>query len=190
MNTMNAITVEQVDHKDVTTKFGVKPTFSFRAGGEWFKTGFKRHGLNPGDVVSFPYSEGKFGKDVEPASITKGGSSGSATALASIPNVGTAIPIVGAVTTKSYTPSGGKGVFPIPALDGQRAIVRQNALTNARELYCGLATGDDTMDLAADSIIRLARKFEAYSCGDLDMEEVEAEAAADAKKASRAKKAA
>jgi hypothetical protein len=66
---------------------------------------------------------------------------------------------------------GGKGVFPIPALDGQRAIVRQNAITNARELYAASKGGkvfDFSRDVAAE-IVSVARFFEAYACGDLDM---------------------
>jgi hypothetical protein len=161
--------VEQVSSKPRTTRFGVKDTYSFKAGGEWFSTGFKKHNLNVGDSATFSYTDGSYGKDVDPASITKGtpttSPSGAKTAAAVVP---------------SY---GGKGVFPIPPLDGQRAIVRQNALTNARELVCthipstlyDASTETCKYEEVADLIVKVARKFEAYSCGDLDMEEVENE---------------
>jgi hypothetical protein len=63
-------------------------------------------------------------------------------------------------------------VFPIPALHGDRAIVRQNSLTNAVQLLredkeLAKLTPNDR----ATSIIAIARMFEAYSCGDLDAEE-------------------
>ena len=40
MTTMSGI-VEAISTKDVSTKFGVKPTFSFKVGGNWIKSGFK-----------------------------------------------------------------------------------------------------------------------------------------------------
>jgi hypothetical protein len=62
-------------------------------------------------------------------------------------------------------------VFPIPALHGDRAIVRQNSVTNAVKLITDSVHSTDEADWddLADMVIRIARKFEAYSCGDLDM---------------------
>jgi hypothetical protein len=164
-------TVEQIGSKDVNTRFGAKKTYSFKVGGAWYSTGFKDPKVNAGDVVSFDYNTGSYGNEADPKSITKG----SAPAAASSP-VTRVIPAV----------SSGKGVFPIPALDGQRSIIRQNALTNARELFVGAAGGKPmAWDESAmcDSIINMARKFEAYSAGDLDAEEVAAEMAAEKKAA-------
>ena len=70
-------------------------------------------------------------------------------------------------------------VFPIPPLHGDRAIVRQNALARATDIYIA-ARGGKPFELEADSldfVIRLARKFEAYTAGDLDLAEAEAESA-------------
>jgi hypothetical protein len=55
-------------------------------------------------------------------------------------------------------------------LHGDRAIIRQNSITNATKLYTdSQKQGTITdYDAASDVIIALARKFEAYSCGDLD----------------------
>ena len=79
------------------------------------------------------------------------------------------------VPAKSY--GGGSGykdkVFPIPALHGDRAIVRQNALARASDLYIA-ARGGKPFELEAstlDLVIAFARKFEAYTAGDLDMAE-------------------
>lgn len=166
MSVVSNVAVEQVSSKPVTTRFGNKTTYSFKAGGDWFKTNFKAHGLSAGDVISFSYTDGTYGKEVDPATIEKGATSVSSATAAS---AGTG----GGSTAKANTYSGGgKGVFPIGALDGQRSIIRQNALTNAREVFVA------NMILAkkvvaepneiAEAIIELARKFEAYTAGDLD----------------------
>lgn len=169
---INAI-VEQVSVKPRMTKFGQKDTFSFKAQGEWFNTGFKKHPLNVGDAVSCDYVDGSYGKDVDVSTIKKGTPSPN-----TVPAPGPAK--AGPVNGSTY---GGKGVFPIPPLDGQRSIVRQNCVTNARELVAAqfggkpFTIGDDTINL----VIHVARQFEAYSCGDSDVEEVEREIADEAR---------
>lgn len=92
--------------------------------------------------------------------------------------------IKGAVTKTDGVPnnnsgSGGKksysrGNFPIDPLDGQRSIIRQNALTNARELWAAAYVDrDENIDLVIDSIIYAARRFEAYTAGDLDRQKAQ-----------------
>lgn len=173
--------VQQVDSKAVNTKFGSKPTFSFQVDGQWFKTGFTRHGLNAGDVVSFNFNDGTYGKEVDAKAITKGGVGGAA------PGPALGLSAVGRdmVLGKPPTSYGNKGVFPIPALDGQRSIVRQNALTNAREVVVARMISQKSFgvlmdDTVADAIIVLARRFEAYTTGDIDAAEVAAEMRAEA----------
>lgn len=69
--------------------------------------------------------------------------------------------------------------FPVHPTAPERTINRQNALTAAVNMYVGTLGqehGDDfTFSIKAvsadDFIIELARKFEAYTTGDLDMEE-------------------
>ena len=64
-------------------------------------------------------------------------------------------------------------MFPIPALHGDRAIVRQNALARATDLYVA-ARGGKPFDLeisTLDLVISFARKFEAYTAGDIDLAE-------------------
>lgn len=148
--------VEQVDQKTVRTKFGEKPTYSAKVAGQWLKFGFKSHGLSVGDTIDAEYTPGTYGNEVKTFTSTKG--TGTPPPAASAPSA----------EAPAYKPTGGKGSFPIPPLDGQRAIVRQNAVTNARELYCAAAgvKGFAVDEASCDFIIKLARKFEAYSCGD------------------------
>lgn len=146
--------VSAMSSKEVNTKWGMKPTYSFQVDGQWFKTGFKKAKMNKGDNVQFTYTEGAYGNDVDVASVTVVG--GDATPA----------PSAQRAPSPSY---GSKGVFPIPPLDGQRAIVRQNALTNARELYTNCQpTKVKSLEDAAYEIIKVARVFESYACGDLD----------------------
>lgn len=87
----------------------------------------------------------------------------------------------GAHPATAYKPSGGssKGSFPIPALDGQRSIIRQNSLTQANALMSTWTSPIDhavysTAEGMAEKVIELARMFEAYSAGDLDAAEAAA----------------
>ena len=184
MTTITNVAIEQTDSKAVRTKFGEKKTYSFKANGVWYQTGFKFSGLNVGDVVSFDYTEDQYGKQVAVASIAKG-----ATPVLSGGSVPSSALPVGRAPAPSYS---SKGVFPIPALDGQRSIVRQNALTNAREAVMQKLGGEAALNLnqLGEAIVRLARYFESYTTGDMDMEEVKSEMAAEAKAPAKAKKAA
>jgi len=60
-----------------------------------------------------------------------------------------------------------RGAFPIGALDGQRSIIRQNAVTNANAFVASQG-----MTLQVDGLLELARSIEAYTTGDLDAQEV------------------
>ena len=165
-------TVQATSSKEVKTKFGAKNVYSFNVDGTWFKSGFKDPGVSRGDVVEFEYETGTYGNDINLASLKRG----SKVDIATIPT-----------PARSVAPSGGKGVFPIPPLDGQRAIVRQNALTNARELVVAsrhMKTSASALEIEqmAREIVRIAPIFEAYSCGDTEREEVEAEMAQEQEK--------
>ena len=155
--------VADISTKMVETKFGAKPTYSIKGSdGQWYKCGFKKPSAAVGDTVSFDYTEGKYGKDVDMTSFSKaaGGTTAPTPATPSAP-----------AAARSYGPPAKP--FPIPPLHGDRAIIRQNALTNARELFAVHLEINKTKDWDADVIaavvIGLARKFEAYSAGDLDM---------------------
>ncbi|CAB4217456.1 hypothetical protein UFOVP1590_49 [uncultured Caudovirales phage] len=159
--------VEQISSKEVNTKWGAKPTYSFKVNGSWVSTSFKNSGVNVGDEVSFDGENTTYGLQTKSVSITAKGAGG-------VPGTPTPTPAA-SKPTGSY---GGSRVFPIPALHGDRSIVRQNALARATELYVG-ARGGKPFDLdvadVSTVIISLARKFEAYTAGDLDMAEAVAE---------------
>lgn len=63
------------------------------------------------------------------------------------------------------------GQFPVPPDHPDRSIIRQNALTNAREVLMVVYTSFTSAVEMADSIIDLARQFERYTAGDIEMEE-------------------
>lgn len=154
--------VEQVSQKDVSTKFGVKPTFSLKVDGSWVKCGFKNPKANVGDEVQFDGESGAYGMEAKNVVVTAKG--------AGVPPV-----VAGSVAVKAPAYSGGykDKVFPVPPLHGDRSIIRQNSLARATEIIIAAYGGksftfdDGLLDLA----IKTARKFEAYSAGDLDLAE-------------------
>ena len=163
--TMTTGTVEAVSTKDVTTKFGVKPTYSMKVNGNWIKCGFKNPGVDVGYTVDFDGVSGTYGIETKAVNIIS--------RSAATPPPAT-VAVMG--TSPAPKPSYGgykEKAFPIPALHGDRAIVRQNALARATDLYIA-ARGAKPFELEAESldfVIKLARKFEAYTAGDLDMAE-------------------
>jgi len=164
--TMMTGIVEQVSTKDVTTKFGTKPTYSIKVNGGWVKCGFKNHNAHVGDEVEFDGNTGTYGLETKAVTVIRKGSGAAPAAATSNKETASAAPV------KSY---GGfkEKVFPIPALHGDRAIVRQNALARATDLYIA-ARGGKPFELEGsnlDFVIKLARKFEAYTAGDLDLAE-------------------
>lgn len=73
------------------------------------------------------------------------------------------------------TPSsaGRRGTFPIAPADGQRSIIRQNALARAVEVIALMPDGlESRADIAAEAV-RLAAGFEQFTAGDLDAEQEE-----------------
>ncbi len=147
-----------------------------------YELGFKKPELDIGAEVNFMW-EIKFGKRaVDPATLTRGaGPSGTYTASATAP--------LGGAPPEPKPPYQGGGAagkpFPVPKTSGERAIIRQNALTNARELVVSTQPVVNTDELVSE-IIRVARRFEAYSTGDLEMDEVEKVVKAKSKKAEAA----
>lgn len=64
----------------------------------------------------------------------------------------------------------GAKTFPVGPLHPDRSIIRQNSLGHAVEAIYHTSWDDySTIEEYADRIIEMARKFEAYSAGDLDM---------------------
>jgi hypothetical protein len=165
--TMMTGIVEAVSTKDVNTKFGNKPTFSLKINGGWVKCGFKNPNASVGDEVEFDGNTGTYGLETKAVNIIR---KGAAVAPAATSNSTPAPKAVSSYAAK---------VFPIPPLHGDRAIVRQNALARATDIYIA-ARGGKPFELEGsnlDFVISLARKFEAYTAGDLDLAEAEAESA-------------
>jgi predicted ferric reductase len=166
--------VEAVSTKDVNTKFGLKPTFSIKVNGNWVKCGFKNPNASVGDEVEFDGNTGTYGMETKAVAVLRKGA-----------GVG-AVPSSAPVATSApapMKPAYVAKVFPIPALHGDRSIIRQNALARATDIVIAAAGGKAfgvDYDETSKQIIKLARKFEAYTAGDLDMAEAEAEAAAEA----------
>jgi hypothetical protein len=157
--------IEAVSTKEVKTKRGMSPTYAFKGDdGQWYNCGFDNPSVIKGDEVEFDFESTKYGNKVsfESFKVVKkmdGAAPAAARSYGAKPAGG------------SYQPK----PFPIPLLHGDRAIIRQNALTNARELVsCGMlkaeTNGDGTIDekTAVATIIRIARQFEAYSAGDVE----------------------
>ena len=164
--------IENITTKEVTTKFGPKPAYTIVANGERFSYGFKKPTFAIGDEVDFQYTENTYGKNVDMTSVQmlkKGTGAPTPTGT-----------VAGPVKAPYSPPS---KVFPIPLLHGDRAIVRQNSVTNATRAVHEYITSqvtpyEGTLEDYASEILRVARMFEAYSCGDLDAQAAEMMAAA------------
>jgi hypothetical protein len=146
---------------------------SIKIEGQWYGA-FAKSQLGSagiGDTVSFTYvsveKDGTTFHNIKGNVTLKGASEG-----------GTATPAAGEPSvTRSAAPAASYGrssiSFPLAPLDGQRVIVRQNALGHATKLIVEAYPQDPDFDatVLADRIIEIARKFESYVAGDLDMEE-------------------
>lgn len=175
---MRAIgTIQAIESQPRTTKYGIRPCHYIMVSGERYQLGFGKLEVKVGDNVSFEEGDKGYGKEVVKGSMVVGGASVLASPTTGSDPVPLAVP--------AARPSGKQaGVFPIPALSGERAIIRQNATTQARELWqhcfktqagVEVSVSASEMDNIVNEIIRLARKFEAYSTGDSDMAEAKAE---------------
>ena len=117
--TMQTGIVEAVSTKDVNTKFGTKPTYSMKVAGTWIKCGFKDPGVRTGYEVEFDGVTGTYGVETKSVNILRKADA------APTPSGATTAPAVAA--PKAAYSGYKEKVFPIPALHGDRAIVRQNA---------------------------------------------------------------
>jgi hypothetical protein len=163
--------VEAISTKEVRARGKMVPTYSFKCDdGQWYGLGFNKPPFEKGAEVEFEVESTPYGAKAKFETIKI--HSGAATA----PSGGM---VRGESRNSSFSPrSTGfqQKVFPIPALHGDRSIVRQNALTNAREMVMTMeqlmgntiANTAQTQDAMAQAIIRVARQFEAYSAGDIE----------------------
>lgn len=155
----------------------------FKMGADWFSAfaASQMAGINSGDYVQFTYTEkpsptgdvyrnvkGNVVKTTPPADAPM-------TAAGMLGKSG------GIGPGKPYVDSRGfvQKEFPVPAFHPDRSIIRQNSLSHAASVmrdygFDGGATGKTSEDYA-NRVIEIARLFEAYSAGDLDVAIVEAE---------------
>ena len=174
--TMQTGIVEQVATKEVNTKFGLKPTYSMKIAGSWVKCGFKDPGIQPGYEVEFDGVSGTYGVETKSVRVINRGSPVTTVTSSAGAPTSTAAAAPKAGTYSSYK----EKVFPVPPLHGDRAIVRQNALARATDIYIA-ARGAKPFELelsTLDLVISFARKFESYTAGDIDMAEAIKEDAA------------
>lgn len=159
-------TVVGIYDKDVKTKFGMKKVYDVKLdNGEFYKNGFKAPLVSLGDVVTVEYESGKYGKDIK--ALHTSALTGNTYTVANNP-----VSKKETVSVARY-PTNQK-VFPVPNDHGDRSIIRQNSLTNARELLCHVYNdipikNDDTINAIVNKIIEVAYKFEEYSSGDREV---------------------
>ena len=125
--------------------------------GKWYSTNPER-APNPRPVKgqTITFDSGSTGKYLNSVRIE-----GGAPAPASKP---------ASSSSGSYSANSSARTFPVAPLAPERTINRQNALTNAVAFY---AHFDEAV--TPDNVIEVARKFEAYTTGDLDLEEAKRE---------------
>jgi len=179
--------VQNVTSRPVQTKWGQKSVWDVHLDdGNVYKNGFKNPPVVPGDTVTITYEVGKYGNDIK--SLSKGSVGASSPAPTEVS---------GPVNKVTSYPIKNSKPFPVPFDSGERAIIRQNSLTNARELVCTMlqkkSVGEDWLlkddkqwDNSVDLILRIAYKFEEYSSGDREAKAVDA--ILDKNKTTKAKK--
>ncbi len=163
--------VTNITSRPVTTKFGPKPVYDVFLDGVKHSFGFTKPPFAIGADIDCMVNSDKYGPKIEPASVVvkAHGTPGTAPSPSAPPS-----PVSGPSSgTRSYNGPPAK-VFPIPLLHGDRAIVRQNSVTNAVKLMVDSSKPESlqamTSDELCDHVITMARKLEAYSCGDLESE--------------------
>lgn len=145
---------------------------AIKIGERWYSafTAAQLNGANVGNNVRFVFNE------TEKAGTTYYNIKGSVSILKDEPAApSTAALVAGPEAPRpSYAGKGGRS-FPVGPLDPERSIIRQNALTQANNAIGLVFRGEEVHsdEELADRLIALARKFEAYSAGDLDAIEAE-----------------
>ena len=140
----------------VSTKFG---KYGICVNGKWYNQNPEWLSVKPekGDVVEFDDGGRNYIKKLR---IVSGG-------------VAESVPSSASSSAPRPAPSGGR-TFPVGITAPERTINRQNALTNAVALMSQYpVTEVDDIMLNVETVINIARKFEAYTTGDLDMQEAE-----------------
>lgn len=144
---------------------------AFMIGGERYSA-FKSaslSGAQPGDRVSFLYDE-KAGSGVHEGKVFRNiRGSVSIVEKASGPSTTVAPKLSETKMAPKY-----RGGFPVPPDDYQRAIIRQNAVTNAIAFLELAPPKKEDPSVLIENVLRIAKAIEKYTSGDADRETVEA----------------
>jgi len=158
MPTMEGI-VSAVAIKDRKTPYGLKKATSFQIDDNWYSGGFRTWEIEKGDEVRCTWEENDKGyKDVTGMAVLTKGAAPPPT------------------SKQTGVPAPGRR-FPIDPFAPERTINRQNALTAAANIVNGVFANNPSMmegEDIASIVVHYARRFEAYTTGDLDREEAEA----------------
>lgn len=157
--------VQEIKSAERKTPYGDKTAYSVKINGKWFQHGFTRPKFQVGDTIEFVSSENDYGMVIDVKSVRT-----IATGTDVPAGVDSGQPVQQDSGRKQYQAK----VFPVPETHGDRSIIRQNSLNHATSLvvtFLDLNKGayvDGDIDNASDLIIKIARKFEAYSSGTED----------------------
>lgn len=161
-------TVTNIIERKATTKYGVRPVWDVFVDGTKYNYGFHdpaKRSVTHGATVSFDYTSNEYGNKVIENTV-----------VVLTPGTGAPPSVGGAVVTPvssgaKSTRKGDNFIFPVPATSGEIAILRQNALTNAREVVLGYSGSffSGTKAPAVKDIIKaildVAHEFEDYTSG-------------------------
>jgi len=138
--------------------------------GTWYSSFNAFSGISKSDVVSFNFTEKGQWKNIK-GPIEK--VTGIAVGSESVSQPSTASAIQQELPPHYMIAKGYMNKvqsFPIPVDHPDRAIVRQNSLTNAVNMCSQIPALGDSTEAIAEEIIKVACIFEKYSTGQLEME--------------------
>jgi hypothetical protein len=146
--------VTDITTRTVNTKYGAKPAYTLFVNGDKIDAGFKAPTCKGGDTVTLSFEDGKYGKQLVGTVTVNAAGPGSA-------------PVSGGATPATVLGASG---FPVPPLHHTRPILRQNAVARAIDTVNHVGLEEEmTMDNFVAEVIRVARKYEEYYSGDLDL---------------------
>lgn len=156
-------TVERVNSKSIRTSRGPSSIYSMLVDGTWYSTDFNnptKYGITNGAVIEYEPEDSDFGPKINLKTVSvKTSGDGSAPAKF-VPKAGAA---KGSGTSRDVG-------FPIPATNYQISILRQHAVTQAREFMdnCGWledTNDDEEMEELLKKLFDIAGKIADYTSG-------------------------
>ena len=107
--------VEAISKKQIKTRNGQKPVYSFLIDDEWYRTNFTKPSFEEGDEIEFDYVVGDYGNDVDVDSVEIVTEGGGAEASLAVP-FGRAVGRDGVThrTIPRVVPAAGASTAPLP----------------------------------------------------------------------------